>query len=225
MTVRRIVTAAAEDAPLLVQGPTLSKSEIVFAYGGYLWSVPRNGGDARQLTTGGHEAGPEFSPDGKWIAFTGEYDGNVDAFVMPASGGEPKRLTWHPGADVVVGWTPDSKKVLFRSARAAYADFDRLYYRCRGRRGSGSAADVARRDKARYSPDASGFAYVPNLKWQESWKRYRGGQTTPVYIVKLSDLSLEKLPRENSNDFAPRVAGRHCLFLVGPQWPGNTFFL
>ena len=118
---------AAEDAPLLVQTPTLSKTEIVFAYGGYLWSVPREGGDARQLTTGGHESGPVFSPDGKWIAFTGEYDGNVDAFVMPASGGEPRRLTWHPGADVVVGWTPDSKSVLFRSGRVAYADFDRLY--------------------------------------------------------------------------------------------------
>ena len=61
---------AAEETPLLVQSPTVSKTEIVFAYGGYLWSVAREGGDARQLTTGGHEAGPEFSPDGKWIAFT-----------------------------------------------------------------------------------------------------------------------------------------------------------
>jgi dipeptidyl aminopeptidase/acylaminoacyl peptidase len=123
-----------EETPMLVQAPTLSKTEIVFAYGGYLWSVSREGGNARQLTTGGHESGPEFSPDGKWIAFTGEYDGNADAFVMAAEGGEPKRLTWHPGADVVVGWTPDSKKVLFRSARLAFADFSR-----------GSPADVARR--------------------------------------------------------------------------------
>src|ERR1700735_3981134 len=81
-----------EETPMLVQAPTLSKTEIVFAYGGYLWSVSREGGSARQLTTGGHESGPEFSPDGKWIAFTGEYDGNVDAFVMAAEGGEPKRL-------------------------------------------------------------------------------------------------------------------------------------
>ena len=118
---------AAEETPLLAQSPTLGRTDVVFAYGGYLWSVPRQGGEARQLTTGGHEAGPFFSPDGNWIAFTGEYDGNVDAFVMPAQGGEPKRLTWHPGADVVVGWTPDSKKVLFNSPREAYADFDRLY--------------------------------------------------------------------------------------------------
>jgi tricorn protease len=89
-------SSAAEETPLLVQAPTLSNAEIVFAYGGYLWSVPRDGGNARQLTTGGHESGPRFSPDGKFVAFTGEYDGNMDVFVMPAEGGEPRRLTWHP---------------------------------------------------------------------------------------------------------------------------------
>jgi tricorn protease len=203
---------AAEETPLLVQTPTLSRTEIVFAYGGYLWSVAREGGNARQLTTGGHEAGPEFSPDGKWIAFTGEYDGNVDSFVMPAEGGEPRRLTWHPGADVVVGWTRDSKRVLFRSARTAYADFDRLYtVAVEG--GVPEVLPMWRGEDGWYSPDGTRFAYVPNLRWQESWKRYRGGQTTPVYIVTLSDLSLEKLPRENSNDFAPVWMGDTVYFL------------
>src|SRR5256884_9399974 len=122
-----VTSRAAEEAPLLAHSPTLSKTQVVFAYGGYLWTVPRDGGDARQLTTGGHEGLPVFSPDGKWIAFTGQYDGNVDVFVIPAEGGEPKRLTWHPAADVAVGWTPDGKRVLFYSGREAYADFDRLY--------------------------------------------------------------------------------------------------
>src|ERR1041384_4149565 len=83
---------AAEESsgPLLAHSPTLSKTHIVFAYGGYLWSVPREGGEARQLTTGGHEGLPIFSPDGNWIAFTAEYDGNFDVFVMPAEGGEPR---------------------------------------------------------------------------------------------------------------------------------------
>jgi tricorn protease len=203
---------AAEETPLLVQAPTLSNTEVVFAYGGYLWSVAREGGNARQLTTGGHEAGPEFSPDGKWIAFTGEYDGNVDAFVMPAEGGEPKRRTWHPGTDVVVGWTRDSKRILFRSARVAYADFARLYtVPVEG--GVPEALPMWRAEDGGYSPDGARFAYVPNLRWQESWKRYRGGQTTPVYIVNLSDLSLEKLPRENSNDFAPVWMGDTVYFL------------
>src|SRR5664279_2858575 len=101
--------ARGDEAPLLLQGPTLSKTEIVFSYGGYLWSVSREGGAARQLTTGGHESSPVFSPDGKWIAFSGQYDGNRDVFVIPASGGEPKRLTWHPGQDIAQGWTPDGK--------------------------------------------------------------------------------------------------------------------
>src|ERR1700719_109821 len=112
--------AAVDEVPLLVHSPTLSRTQIVFGYGGYLWTVPREGGEARQLTTAGDEAFPVFSPDGNWIAFTGQYDGNVDVFVMPAEGGEPRRLTWQPGQDGAVGWTPDSKRVLFVSDREAY---------------------------------------------------------------------------------------------------------
>jgi tricorn protease-like protein len=89
------VTAAA-DEPLLLQKPTLSKTHIVFAYAGDLWIVPRDGGEAGRLTSGtGTETDPAFSPDGKSVAFTGEYDGNVDVFVVPSTGGVPKRLTWH----------------------------------------------------------------------------------------------------------------------------------
>src|SRR5690348_16292740 len=87
----------ADDEPLLLQKPTLNKTHIVFVYAGDLWSVPRTGGDAVRLTSGpGVETDPAFSPDGTQIAFTGEYDGNVDVFVVPAAGGVPRRLTWHP---------------------------------------------------------------------------------------------------------------------------------
>jgi len=205
-------SAAAEEAPLLVQAPTISKTQIVFAYGGYLWSVSRQGGEARQLTTGGHERGPKFSPDGNWIAFTGQYDGNVDAYVMPADGGEPKRLTWHPDPDVVDGWTPDGKKILIRSPREAYADFDRLYtVPVDG--GVPEVLPMWRGEAASYSPDALRIAYVPNLKWQVAWKRYHGGQTTPVYLLRLSDLQLEKVTRENSNDDDPVWVGDTVYFL------------
>src|ERR1700724_3716542 len=194
--------ATADEAPLLVHSPTLSRTQIVFAYGGYLWSVPREGGEARQLTTGGHEGLPIFSPDGNWIAFTCEYDGNFDVFVVPAEGGEPRRLTWHPGPDIAEGWTPDGKKVLFRSGREAYADFDRLYtVPVEG--GWPEALPMWRGEDAWVSPGGARIGYVPNEKWQTSWKRYRGGQTTPIYIVRLSDLALEKVPRENSNDSHP----------------------
>lgn len=220
-------TAASEETPLLVQSPTMNKTEIVFVYGGYLWSVPREGGEARQLTTGGHESGPKFSPDGKWIAFTGQYDGNIDAYVMPADGGEPKRLTWHPAADVVEGWTPDGSRILFRSPREAYADFDRLYT-VSSEGGVPEALPMWRGEAASYSPDAERIAYVPNLKWQVAWKRYHGGQATPIYLLRLSDLQLEKVPRakvelENSNDDDPAWVGDTVYFLSDRNGPVTIF--
>src|SRR5580693_8392494 len=211
-------SVAAEENPLLVQAPTMSQTQIVFVYGGFLWSVPREGGEARQLTTGGHEGRPKFSPDGKWIAFSGQYDGNIDAYVMPADGGEPKRLTWHPDPDVVVGWTPDGKKVLFYSGREAYADFDRLYT-VAAEGGVPEALPMWRAESGSYSPDGSHLAYVPNLKWQAAWKRYRGGQTTPIYIVSLRDLQLVKIPRENSNDANPVWFGDTIYFLSDRNGP------
>ncbi|MCI0663582.1 MAG: hypothetical protein L0220_21170 [Acidobacteria bacterium] len=98
--------SAQTEAPTLFQKPTVNRTHIVFVYAGDLWIVPREGGDARRLTTGiGTETDPIFSPDGTMIAFTGEYDGNIDVFAVPAGGGVPKRLTYHPGADLVSGWT------------------------------------------------------------------------------------------------------------------------
>jgi tricorn protease len=216
------MSRAADEAPLLVKTPTLSRTAVVFEYGGYLWSVPRQGGAARQLTTGGHENIPYYSPDGKWIAFSGMYDGNLDVFVMPADGGTPRRLTWHPAADIVTGWTPDGKRILFRSPREAYADFERLYtVPLEG--GPAEALPMWRGEDAWFSPDGTRIAYVPNLKWQTSWKRYRGGQTTPIYLLKLSDLSLDKVPRENSNDSNPVWFGDAVYFLSDRNGPVTLF--
>src|SRR5262249_2654628 len=124
------LTASAAKAPAkptvgTPPGPTkllrfadISKDRVVFAYAGDLWIVSREGGAARRLTSHvGDELFPKFSPDGKWIAFTGEYDGNPDVYVISAEGGEPKRLTFHPSNDIVLGWTPDGKNILFRSDR------------------------------------------------------------------------------------------------------------
>jgi tricorn protease len=214
--------ARAADEALLLQQPTMSKSSIVFVYGGYLWSVGREGGEARQLTTGGHESHPAFSPDGKWIAFTGQYDGNADVYVMATEGGAPKRLTWHPAPDLVNGWTPDGKKIVFRSPREAYADFDRVYtVPVEG--GVPEALPMWRGEEGTFSPDGEMFAYVPNLKWQQAWKRYRGGQTTPIYIVRLKDLQLEKVTRENSNDFSPVWFGSTVYFLSDRNGPNALF--
>ena len=114
--------------PLLARDPALSQTQIVFVFAGDLWIVARTGGEARRLTAGvGAESAPTFSPDGKWVAFTGQYDGNTDVFVVSADGGVPRRLTWHPDPDTAVGWTPDGKKVLFASSRNSYSRFEELY--------------------------------------------------------------------------------------------------
>jgi tricorn protease len=217
------ISQSAEESPLLLRSPTLSRNEVAFGYGGYLWSVSRDGGEARQLTTAGHESLPIFSPDGKWIAFLGQYDGNPDVYVIPAEGGSPRRLTWHPAQDVPVAWTPDSKRVLFISNREAYADFTRLYtVAVEG--GPAEVLPMWRGFDAWFSPDASRLAYVPNIQWQgTSWKRYRGGQTTPIYIVRLSDLSLERVPRENSNDSSPVWVGDTVYFLSDRNGPVSLF--
>jgi tricorn protease len=103
----------------LLRAPTVSATQIAFAYANNIWVVPRAGGMAHRLTSfPGLTTNPHFSPDGKWIAFTGEYAGNADVYVVPAEGGEPRRLTWHPGADQVQGWTPDGKGVVFGSGPA-----------------------------------------------------------------------------------------------------------
>src|SRR5690242_6757204 len=125
-----VPTAAAQsNPPLLLRFPTVNKTQIVFNYGGDLWTVSRDGGDARRLTSGvGAEVLSYFSPDGSMIAFTGEYDGNLDVFVVPAAGGVPRRLTYHPSDEYVAGWTPDGKKVMFNSWGSNFIHFeDQLY--------------------------------------------------------------------------------------------------
>jgi tricorn protease len=218
-----ICATAQTEAPPMLQKPTVSDTQVAFVYAGDLWTVGREGGNAKRLTTGvGVETDPVFSPDGSMIAFTGEYDGNVDAYVVPASGGVPKRLTYHPGADEVVGWTADGRQVLFRSARNSYSGFNRLFTIPMD---GGFPAEVPlpMAYEGSYSPDGSRMAYQPLTQWQQDWKRYRGGQTTPVWIANLSDSSIEKLPRENSKDSDPMWIGNKIYFLSDRNGPTSLF--
>ena len=205
--------AADPAAPLLLQQPALSATQIVFVFAGDLWGVPRAGGEAHRLTAGpGLESNPAFSPDGSTIAFTGEYDGNVDVFTVPAAGGIPKRLTWHPAADTVLGWTPDGKRVLFSSGRESYASFRELYtVGLNG--GFPEKLALPMGAEAAYSQDGTQLAYVPLGRAFAVWKRYRGGRATPIWLAKLSDSSIEKLPRTDSNDFCPMWVGTRVYFL------------
>lgn len=209
-----VAVTFAGGGPLLLRKPALSKTQIVFSYAGDLWSVPRDGGEAKRLTTGaGEETDPVFSPDGTMIAFTGEYDGNQDLFVIPSSGGVPKRLTWHPSPDVPVGWTPDGKHILFVSSRATEADGAKLFtVPVNG--GFPEPLPLPIALEASYSADGSQLAYVPLFQWQEAWKRYRGGQTRRIWIANLADSKVTPIPRENNaNDFNPMWSGNNIYFL------------
>ncbi|HET8676835.1 MAG TPA: PDZ domain-containing protein [Blastocatellia bacterium] len=204
---------AQTDRPQLLQKPTVSRTHIVFSYAGDLWNVSREGGDAARLTTGvGIETDPMFSPDGRSIAFTGEYDGNTDIYVVAATGGVPRRLTYHPGGDEVAGWTPDSRKILFRSARTSTSGYFR-FYTVPATGGFPEEVPLPMAKQGSYSPDGSRIAYQPLTQWQPDWKRYRGGQTSPIWIARLSDSTIEKLPRENSNDFNPMWVENKVYFL------------
>ena len=207
------VSVASGGIPRLFQHPTVSQTRIVFAFGGDLWSVGRQGGTAERLTTSpGTEKDPFFSPDGSLVAFTGEYDGDVDVFVIPASGGVPRRLTCHPGADEVVGWTPDGKRIIFRSSRNSYSGVDRLF--TVGMDGGfPRELPLPTAVQASYSAAGDRLAYVPTQQWQAAWKRYKGGQTTPIWLVNLADLKVEKIPRENSNDSSPMWIEDKVYFL------------
>ncbi len=213
----------AQESRLLRQ-PTVSATQIAFVYASDLWVVERTGGAARRLTTAeGAETEPRFSPDGKWIAFTGQYDGNTDVFIVPSSGGEPKRLTYHPGADIVRGWTLDGKSVVFSSARtSAPTGYPRLW-KISTEGGMPEPLPLQSAHKAAFSPDGKRLAYVPFAEANAIWRHYRGGRTTPVWIVDLNSLDLEKIPRTNSTDTDPIWIGDNVYFTSDRNGTTNLF--
>lgn len=176
----------------LLRQPTLHGDDVVFVYANDLWKSSLNGGTAIRLTSDqGYESNPHFSNDGKLIAFTAQYDGNVDVFVMPAEGGEPKRLTYHPGGDFVQGWTPDGK-VLFRSGREAQPTMTNKFFTVSTDGGLPEALDIPRAAYGEMSPDGKHLAYTPITGWDAEWRNYRGGQAMPIWVV---DLKTKELVR------------------------------
>ncbi|MBZ5626109.1 MAG: PDZ domain-containing protein, partial [Acidobacteriia bacterium] len=215
----------------LLQKPAMNKTEIVFSYAGDLWSVSRQGGVATRLTAGtGSESGAAFSPDGSTLAFSGEYDGNTDVFTVPATGGVPKRITYHPDADRVVGWTPDGKRILFRSNRESYSRYTQLFtVSVEG--GLPEALPLPMASAGSYSPDGKRMVYQPLDGGQfstdtnnfVSWKRYRGGRASYLWIVTFADLSTQKIPRTDSNDFSAMWIGDKVYFLSDRNGPVTLF--
>ena len=195
--------------------PAVSAERVVFSYANDLWTADLEGRNVRRLTSDiGAESNPAFSPDGTLVAFSGQYDGNVDVYVVPAGGGIPKRLTWHPGADAVLGFTPDGKSVLFASTRfssnRAYAQL----FTVPVAGGEAAMLKVPYASDAEISPDGRFIAYTPFAEAFNQWKNYRGGRFSRIWIFNAKDSGVEKLPQPEgrSND-------------VDPMWiDGKVFF-
>ena len=227
---------AQSQKPVLLRDPTLSRSQIAFRYADNIWIANRDGSEPRRLTSGGHESKPAFSPDGSQVAFVGDYDGSRAVYVVPAAGGEPRRLTHHP-ADLglgpipdVVGWTPDGKRILFNSRRAAFvrqsvfAALTVQLFTVPVEGGFATPVPLARAVQGSFSPDAARLAYVPNPVRHLDWKRYRGGEITPIWIANLADSSVQAtIPRDNSNDSNPMWIGDTIYFLSDRNGPVTLF--
>ena len=210
------VVRAQDDGPTrLLRQPTVSDTHVAFAYANDLWIVGREGGTARRLTSHqGTESEPHFSPDGRWVAFTAEYAGDDEVYVVPAGGGEPRRLTWHPDDDDEVrGWTPDGSAVVFVSGRkGAPAPYDR-FYTVPLEGGLPEAMPIPRGHEGAFSPDGSRFAYQPVKLVDEEWRNYRGGQIRPIWVVDTDDWALEKLPFGEAANVEPVWLGETIYFL------------
>jgi tricorn protease len=207
--------AQAQDAkPLLLRQPTLSRTDIAFMYGNDLWKVSREGGEAVRLTAGpGIKRGPHFSPDGQWIAFTGEYDGKLNVYVISATGGTPRRVTFHDGPDIAAGWTPDGKNILFASPRESFPNGTLALFTVPAGGGFPTKVPLPIGWEGSYSPDGKYLAYRPTPAPFGNWSHYRGGTSPRIWIANLADSSIIKLAHDDWNDLNPLWVGDTIYFL------------
>jgi tricorn protease len=206
--------------------PAIHDDQFVFSYAGNLYTVAANGGVARKLTGhDGFEMFPRFSPDGRQLAFTAQYDGNTEVYVMPAEGGVPKRLTYTAtlGRDdvsdrmgpnsIVMGWTPDGKDILFRSRWREPNDFSGQLYLVSAQGGLPRQLPLPRGGFASYSPDGQRLAYNRIFREFRTWKRYRGGMADDVWIYDFQTKTIENITNNPALDIMPMWRGSKIYFL------------
>jgi tricorn protease len=214
------------DTKLLSQ-PAISKSHIAFIYAGDLWVADTEGKGVRRLTTDdGVESNPAFSPDGNLIAFSAQYEGNTDVYIVPVAGGVPTRLTWHPGPDVVQDFTADGSAVLFTSPRAVHTGRYTQLFKVSAKGDSPEEQlKIPNASKAAYSPDGARIAYNPLYEAFGQWKNYRGGTVSTISLFRLSDNSVEKIPQPEgrANDADPMWIGDTVYFRSDRNGEFNLF--
>ncbi len=210
----------------LLRFPTIHGDRIVFGWAGDLYTVPAAGGTARRLTSHqGYEMFPRFSPDGKWLAFTGQYDGNTEVYVMPSEGGTPRRLTWTAtlGRDdvsdrmgpnnIVLGWKHDGKQILFRSRMHSFNDFIGQLFLVPLKGGLPEPLPLPRGGFASFSPDDTKLAYNRVFREFRTWKRYRGGMADDVWIHDFATKKTLNLTSNPAQDVFPLWAGNRVYYL------------
>jgi tricorn protease len=210
--------AAGEDPRPLMRQPTIHGETVVFAHGGDLWSVPAAGGTAVRLTVDdGDEELPRFSPDGSLVAFTAEYDGNADVYVMSPEGGGIARVTWHPGYDRVAGWHPVSGKILFASQRHGWPPARRLWAVTPA---GGGLEELPLHEAAwgSVSPDGRFLAYTPVAREHRTWKRYRGGLAQDVHLYEFATREDRRLTDFPGTD-------RHPMWVAAPGRETAIYFV
>ena len=213
---------AKEDARLL-RFPDINNDLIAFVYAGDIWTVDADGGEARRLTSHkGLELFPKISPDGKWIAFSAQYSGSRQVYVMPAKGGQPKQLTYYNdvgpmpprgGWDyVVLDWTPDSQEVLFRANRTPYGKRNGKFFKVSINGGKEESLEIPEGGFGVFSPDANKMAYAPISREFRSWKRYKGGRASDIWIYDLENTDSWKITEFEGTDQIPVWDGDKIYF-------------
>ena len=209
----------------LLRTPTVSARHIAFAYAGNIWIVDRAGGDARRLTSfQGEASNPQLSPDGNWVAFSGQYGGNTDVYVVESRGGEPKRLTWHPSADQVQGWTPDGRNIVFASGRQTWApNAAQRFWTVPVSGGVEEAMPMPRAYQGKISPDGRFVAYRMPSSWDEERRNYRGGQNKPIWVMNLQTHDVVMPQWKDSKEMDPVWAGNTVYFISDRDGVANVW--
>jgi tricorn protease len=220
------VAAPSKDEARLLRFPTIHDNRIVFTYAGDLYTVAADGGVARRLTNhDGFEMFAHFSPDGQWLAFTGQYDGNTEVYVMPSQGGVPKRLTYTATLNrddvadrmgpnnIVMGWKNDGKSIVFRSRMHSFNDFLGQLYTVSVDGGWPEPLPLPRGGFCSFSPDDSKLAYNRVFREFRTWKRYRGGMADNVWLHDFKTRETVNLTESDSQNIFPMWHGDRVYFL------------